>query len=290
MDLSRRPTNDSFTVRVGTPIMHSDKVYYPVNGYGVEQLLVRLGEQDGLVYLDEEHDREILLTSFQPFEGGFWNAPGRVCEQEGQTQLKHGEHNGPGGYWPYVLEIKYRSYSCADAGVLSEQYAENIGMLRRVNNTIAGPRTYDLVYARLGNQVIDSSQRGRFTAAIVATHDDRWDVALRLDLGTSPALSLRFPTAQEYEVVLRDAAGTAVWTWSYGQAFVPAFHEKVVSGEWIVDVSVPCASSSLAASGPYTIEGWLTTQNDSPRFAATVPVVVPTETSAAVHRQHPIRR
>jgi hypothetical protein len=39
-------------------------------------------------------------------------------------------HDGPAGPVRDVLEIRYRSYGCADTGVEGEQFAENIGTLR----------------------------------------------------------------------------------------------------------------------------------------------------------------
>lgn len=49
----------------------------------------------------------------------------------------------------------------------SERFAENIGMLRRVVNTIAGPTTFDLVCARVGSQIIEARDRGVFSVSDV---------------------------------------------------------------------------------------------------------------------------
>ncbi len=96
----------------------------------------------------------------------WWNAPFRICEQEGQTQPDRLEYKGPAGVIPGSVEVKYRAFGCADAGTEQEIYAENIGMLRRTEQSIAGPRTYELVSARVGKRIIQADQHGRFTVSV----------------------------------------------------------------------------------------------------------------------------
>src|SRR5689334_14186942 len=151
-----RLTGQSFTVRVGTPALINNTVYLSLSGYTDQPVLVRQ-EGENILVLDEETGREAILTSFEPFEGGYWNAHERPCDAMGQTQVKRGQHDGPAGPIPGVLEIRYRNSGCADIGVEEEQYAENIGMVRRTVQTFAGPRNYDLVAARIGRIRIETA-------------------------------------------------------------------------------------------------------------------------------------
>ena len=80
--------------------------------------------------------------------------------QQGQAQARRIPYNGPGGSWEETLEIRYRTAQCNDAGLESEQYAENIGMVRRVVQSFTGPRAYELVYARVGSAIIEGGERG----------------------------------------------------------------------------------------------------------------------------------
>ena len=130
----------TFSIRVGQPVTMAGHVYYDLTGYTDTDLLVRIEETYGtLVYWDEVRSQDTLLTSFEQFEGGHWLAPFRPCpEQDGQGQLSLGNHDGPAGPIPGVLEILYRTIGCADVGVTGEQYADHLGMLRRVVTTIAG--------------------------------------------------------------------------------------------------------------------------------------------------------
>jgi hypothetical protein len=99
--------------------------------------LVRLNENRDLVRLDEDTGNEQTLTSLRVLQGGWWNAPARGCRAEGIALDRGTVHDGPAGPIGDVRDISYRVIACADFGVESEQYAGNIGMVRRVNNTIA---------------------------------------------------------------------------------------------------------------------------------------------------------
>lgn len=261
-------TGETFTIRVGTPVMHGDAVFFSLNGYTPQRLLVRVDERGNLVYLDGD-DHEVGLTSFTPFEFGWWQAPARLCDTLGQTLEKRGSHAGPAGGFRDVLEVRYQVIGCADAGEISEQYAENIGLVRRVVSSFAGPRTFDLVSARIGRQVIEGLPNGRCTLSLDdAPRAETLLVNLRIETYPSGPLLLRFPTGQEYEIVLRDPDGVIVYRWSDGQAFDQAFHDRTISGEWSIQVHVP-----RPAAGAYTVEAWLTTEG-VPRFSATAPFTV----------------
>jgi hypothetical protein len=269
-------TGHTFTVRVGAQYMFQDRVYYSLAGYAnsasaTSKLAARVDERGQLMYFDEERYTERLLTSFEPFESGWWEAPARPCEQEGQTLEKRVAHEGPAGSFPDALQVRYRTLTCADAGLESELYVTNIGMVRRVEQSIAGPRQYDLVYARLGNLVIDSAQKARFTVSLdYPPQSEEATVTLRLESDPNIPLKLAFNSGQEYDVAIRDESGRVVWSWSAGRAFIQSLHEKNVVGGWTLTVAAP--RSVLLAEGSTTVQGWLTTAPDAPQFAATVPI------------------
>ncbi|MBY0504447.1 MAG: hypothetical protein K2X03_11085 [Bryobacteraceae bacterium] len=267
-------TGETFTIRVGQPVAtQSGRVYQYLIGYTSSHALARIDESGNLVALDEDTGTEKLLAGLSEPDSRWWPAPGRECLQEGQTLGKRVEHDGPGGRWQRVLAVKYQSSACTDAGVLSEQFAENIGMLRRVVSTLTGPRTFDLVYARIGTQIIETLDRGRFSiAADQPIGQNSLRITLRIDLGFTPAVRLRFPSAQEFEVALRDPDGKIVWRWSDGKFFDQSVHEKLIGNVWSQTVIVPKPSDDLTG---YTMEGWLTTSPDEPKFAATAPVPPP---------------
>lgn len=270
-------TNTQFTVRVGLPFQLFDRVYYQLRGYTPEPVFVRFDDRKELVTVDQETGVERILTSFVPFEFGNWDAPSRECpEQLGRTHEKRGSHDGPAGRFNDVLEIDYRIIGCADIGVTSEQYAENIGMLRRVTTTFAGPRIFDLVDARVGNLRVQAALNGQFTVAVTPSPSGDLSVQLRLRTNSPNPLRLQFSSGQEYDLELRDADGNSVWRLSASQTFIQALHERFVSGEFTINVQIPRAllpPGGVVATN-YSLQGWLTTSGQVPLFSATVPVTL----------------
>ena len=276
----REPSSgQTFTVRVGLPVTIAGHQYYDLTGYTSTGLLVRIEETNGtLVYWDGLRNQEILLTDFEQFEGGYWLAPFRPCPlQDGQGQLKLGTHDGPVGPIPAVLEIQYRAIGCADVGVLQEQYADHLGMLRRVTTTIAGPRTFDLIAARVGNITMDAAPSASFSVSLgPATGAGPVAATLRLHVNSPSPLTLSFSSGQEYDFALKDSAGTTLWRWSDSQTFLQALHQRIVTDEWSATVQVPWPTTSggVLKPGDYTLEAVVTNTNPVP-FAATVPVTIP---------------
>jgi hypothetical protein len=264
-------------MRVGVPYVINDRTYFTLRGYTSDLALVRWNETGELVAFDQEKHQEEVLISFPATERGWWQANGRPggCDQEGQTQEKRVGYDGPAGPIRNVLQIRYRTFSCADVGVESEQFAENIGMLRRVVQSIAGPRTFDLIYARAGSVVIDATPSARFMVSTEQSRDSEFIRAtLRIQL-TPNDLLLTFPTSQEYDAQLKDEAGNVLWTWSDGQAFTDAEHNRWISRRWETTIMIPKPpSAGEPKAATYTLRAWMTTRDSA--LAATVPVVITT--------------
>jgi len=259
--------------------------YYVLRGFTPVQKLVRINEYGNLVYWDEELQADFILASFEAVPGARFQAYGRECPEVGQTQEQRTTHEGPSGIWN-ALEIDYQVSACADAGDLAEQYTENIGMLRRVVNTLAGPRTYDLVHARVGAQAISAGSFGDFSISVLpAPQPGFWTATLRIQQRAPSRLTLHFSSGQEYDARLRDADGNVVWTWSAGRLFVQAEHSVQLNGDWRADLTIPQPSAAANAPPLYTLEAWLTNAEREPRFAATTTVEIPETGSAGGGRQ-----
>ena len=267
-------TGEQVTVSVGTPVMMNDREYYSLRGYAARPVLVRRNGDKELLQVDEDTGREQVLTSFVPSQGGWWDAPLRGCAEMGQTFDKGVAHDGPAGPFHGVLEIYYQAIACADFGSEVEQYASNIGMVRRVTNTIAGPQTYDLVYARVGSIQIDVTPHAAFSVSFQRIWPPDFTAILRLRTTSPDPLKLHFASAQEFEGVLRDEAGNVVWKWSDGKVFDATEHDATVNGDWAVPIQIP---GSVLPAGSYTLHAWLTTAGPSPAFSATVPVTIPAD-------------
>lgn len=269
-------TGEAFTMRVGSAAVVNGKVYQTLFGYVGSDVLVRIDESKNVVYLDNDTNEERTLLSLIASDDAWTRAPFRACDQESQTQSKRATYGGPAGDFENVLDVRFRGISCPDAGTADEQFAENIGMLRRIETTFTGPKQYDLVYARVGNMVIEALPTGRFSVTLDATQgSDPVTVAMRLRSNFLP-VKLSFPSAQEFEVVLSDEDGNVVWKWSDGNFFDQTAHQRTVTGEWSIAVPMPRPGtpSADASSKNYTLQAWLTTDGPAPRFAATVQVPI----------------
>jgi hypothetical protein len=269
-------TGNEFTVRVSTPVVINEIVYHSLLGYAGNTLLVRPNNQQQMVYLDEETGQELLLIDFEPSGTRWWPAPLRTCQQEGQTQRDGAVYEGAPGPFFDVLEIHYRSMNCGDTGTQLEQFTENIGMLRRVVSSIAGPREYNLVYAKVGAILIEASQHSRFTLTVVpGTTPHTLAAVLRLQTNSQFGVTLPYTTAQEYEVELLNEQGTVVWRWSDGQFFIETPHTKNVIEDWTVRAEFP--KPNLSTGEPridhYTVRAWLTTEG-APAFSAKLPIII----------------
>jgi len=243
-------TGETRTVTVGLPLSLGDgRIYYRLRGYVETPLWVR--EAPGaLLYLDEETGDDRLLTSFERVEGGWAEAPFRVCDQQSQVQK---DRRGR------ALAMEYRSFGCADAGILEELYEENVGMTYRVEQSIAGPKYFALDSARVGRAVFAPHGTGRFHVEVFTT-GNKMRVTLRLMAQSGSPLTLRFPTGQRHEIVIRDARGEVLWRWSDGRAFTQAAEEITVGGqmtiEEIVDLEAALGPGGLR-EGEYVVEGYV---------------------------------
>lgn len=255
---------DTFTVSVGVPAVIGGQMYYRLTGYVGERLWVRSAE-DGLYYRDEERDRDALLTPF--VSSDLWlKAPYRPCDQEASASQGKQPYTGPVGRYGPARLVQYRSFGCADVGVVKEEFLDNIGMVRREVTTIAGPRVYELVHARVGGAVLGEKPGAAFRVSVRHEGDARLVATLRLSV-FGPPVKLVFPTSQEYDVQLRDPEGNVMYTWSADKGFLQAIHTRDAEGELVWAVEIPL--TDRLKPGRYTVEAWLTSGPSRRDFAAT---------------------
>lgn len=271
-----RSGSSTFTITVGTPYFINNLVYYSVKGYGTGNMLVRRTDEGNLVQLDEETGVETPVTIFEP--GKSWTSPLSGCMQSAETAAKRGEFAGPAGIFVGVLTVNYTGGGCADAGFVSDVYSDNIGMLRRTVLTFAGPMEYDLVAARVGKFTFraDPDMVTHLTVPEVSIARDSMtspfpvQAVLSVDSVNAYGVTVKFPTAQRTDFVIRATGGQVVYKWSDGQVFAEVEGEEQLGGrrEFVMDGLVETAGLE---DGMYTIEAWFTTV-DGPKLAASTMV------------------
>ncbi|HYO80361.1 MAG TPA: BsuPI-related putative proteinase inhibitor [Bryobacteraceae bacterium] len=263
-------SGSEITVSVGPDQLRAGQTWNLLTGYTSNPVLVRMGPSGDILYLNESSGREQLLVSFN-LTGMWWTDAGNAnCTLEG-APVGGGDHEGPTGRVRTVLQLRYRRFGCADLREIHEQFAPNLGLMRRIVHSWAGTRRYELVRARVGGLAIDPLAAGRFTTSVSRVENsDEIDVTLRLQTGSAVALKLDFPSSQEYDIAIRDAAGRRLWTWSADKLFAMAEHTVTVSGEWVKTVRVPAPAGLLPSGG--LVVAWLTTKPDAPRLGATAAI------------------
>ena len=277
----------TFTVQVGLPAHIDNKVYYSLSGYVNEKLWVRFNENGNLYYRNEELDREEILTGFEFADRAWFEAPFRDCPQQSQVQEKRENVSGPAGNFLDGLKIQYRTLGCADAGFDQEIYVENVGLVRRSVITIAGPRVFELVSAKVGNTIITAAPQSTFQVALSKPKlgEPRLHVDLRLIVEAPLPLELTFPSTQRFDLQLRNSRGEVLYTWSADKLFAQVIETEHVQGVLQYEAEIPLSTSTgQLPPGKYTVEGWLTAGESGRQFSATAVWVVP-EAEPAVEAQ-----
>lgn len=264
-------TGSTFSIRVGGMALIANNVYHRLTGYTTEPLWVRF-TSEGLVYRDEERDADAPLTLFTSTGGGWFHAPHRTCEQEGRVSETPVGYTGPAGAFPAALQIRYRSFNCADAGVEEEIFQRSIGMLRRASNSIAGPQRYDLIAASVGKLSIQAENGGAYGLTIRRSSNPDVAFVATMSLKLDQPLRVRKPSGQDYDVVLKDESGRTIWRWSEGKVFPAGIEERVLLGRTTHEVEIPARpNGQTLAPGAYVVEAWYTSGDDRVQFSAAAP-------------------
>jgi hypothetical protein len=246
------PGGGTATIRVGTtPLATADgRLFHRLIGYAAQPLWVRTHSDGNLYYYDEESGRDRVLTDFaNEFAAEFRN-----CTAAGKPER--------GGVIVY-------SSSCADAGLEREVFEANIGLVERVEHTIAGPRTMKLVAAKVGRWTLGGQDGSLFQVQVARKDAATLAVTMRLNAGPAP-FPVTFPSSQSFDVVLRDPDGEVVWRWSQGLAFLPvARTEEVTEAGLRYGAEIPLALQLPRPwkDGIYTVEAWLTAGASEREFA-----------------------
>jgi hypothetical protein len=236
--------------------------------------MVRPNDNGDLVGWDETHGTERVVVSFDSGSAGPSEIHGRGGYRTSWTDEKQRTYDGPAGRW-CVTEVLYRGEADGTAIEMREQYAVNVGLVRRVMNLPTGSHVFDLVYAQVGKQMIAAGESGRFSLMAFPGMDGRsWDVRLLSGPSGGLGLKLRFSTDQQFDLRLRDADENVLWTWSANQLFMK--NPQILSiGGWSATVNVPHPPGQHAEEKRYALEAWITGEENAPRFAAATTLRVP---------------
>lgn len=222
---------------------------------------LRMADDGALYSYDPAANSEKLWTSFSAAR---FTSEVPPCRQPARIASHEAKYSGPIGDFTNALQIDYSPGSCADAGIEQDLYLPWVGLVQRRVTTIAGPRTYDLVYARLGVTEISAPEIAFTLSLDRAVYDGNLMMA-RLSLRNTQSTPLRldFLTGQRYDLVVRDEKNNTVYQWSHGKFFTQIIGTEAVQGQRTWMIMVPL---DQIPNGRYSAEAWLT--GTGPRFAA----------------------
>lgn len=265
-------------VRVLEVELIAEKQYFLLAGLTPSAAWLRVSE-DGILYsLDRESGREAVWAVFSAGVDETYSTEMHPCSPVARVDLVSARVDVPAGVFENALAIGYRMSSCADAGLERDYYVPHIGLVQRTMTSFAGPQTISLIYARVGDTTVLSQPEVAFGLSLDrAVYSPRLHVPvltarITLRVKQTEPLDLVFPSAQRFELVLKDEQGEALYRWSDGRAFALLFGiEQFGPGEknWLVQVPLQTHEGNQFPPGNYTAECWLTAVGER-RYAATV--------------------
>ena len=266
-----------------------ERVYWRVRGmtrFTASEALLRM-EEDGTLYVRgvEKGAVEEVWAAFGAKEGVPYKTGIDPCNREARIASRSAPYTGPVGEFNQALKIAYLPAGCADAGLTEEVFLPYVGLVRRTMTTIAGPVSYDLIYARMGGVTYVTEREVAFQLSLdrpvyyadfMPPVDPRRSVpemTARLTFrNTHPEpLPLNFASGQSYDLVLKTEDGREVYRWSEGKGFPEVVRRETLAlGErnYVVVVRLADKAGKTLPEGRYLAEAWLTTMG--PRlYAAT---------------------
>ncbi|MEW5976829.1 MAG: BsuPI-related putative proteinase inhibitor [Acidobacteriota bacterium] len=254
-----------------------EREYFLVTGLVDEAAWLRMSEEGTLLSLDRETGQEKVWVKFSAQPGETFNTSIHPCNPVARMEERDGRVETPAGTFEQVLGVSYPDASCADAGLEHDGFAPSVGLVERRTTTFAGPQTWSLIYARLGETTAVSRpeisfglslDRFRYTTRLVPP-----TMVARITLrNTHPEpLELAFSSGQRFDLELLDGTGQVIRRWSDGRVFLQLVGlERVGPGEknWIAEVPLTDRDGNLLNPGGYTARCWLTTADEQPYSAS----------------------
>ena len=289
-EIEGRAVSGSRRVTVTEQVDVGGVIYYRLEGYAPRPAVVRRTPQGRLVEYRADTGGDHLWYDFGVPEGGLWSSELPFdCTGEAKLVSRNAQADVPAGSFEPALVIRYGPTMCADAGIEEEVFAPGVGLLRRTEITIAGPRSLVLVEARVGGAVV-SAQEVAFNLSIdrpVYVPDlfppvdpERAVPVLRARMtirnSTDIPLQLNFPTSQRFDLVIRNTNREEVFRWSANKLFAQVLGTiELNPGRRGFAAEAPLAAgeNQPLPPGTYIADAWLTTEGVQ-AYRASVPFEV----------------
>jgi hypothetical protein len=246
------------TMRVTGTERIGDRQYFRVSYFGRDVLLREDAPAGNVFVYDRSTGAESPWVSLGLPVDGTFSSSLDPCSPQGQIVSRTAEVAVPLGSFTDEIQVKFQN-TCADAGVTTQYYAPNVGLIRQDQSSLAGPVVYRLVYYRVGDRTAAVPQVS-FTVAVDSpayVPGNLLNAQLTLRNTGTDGLSLHFPSGQSFDLKILNDKGDAVFTWSSDKSFIMAARDEVLApGELTYGVTVPI---DHMPAGRYVMQAFLTT-------------------------------
>ena len=227
----------TLTVEVGSPRQFDGLEYFAVTGLshpgGIRWL--RQNEERGIVeYVEDTKSTRPFLALHSPI-GQRFEANVDECHRSATVQSRTATLSlAAAGEFSNVLRLNYSDTLCADAGVETDFFLPDIGLVKRIETSIAGPVTFELAYARVNGFITLAQPEISFALATPSPIVEGARIFARMTVrnGAPAPLRLFFASGQKFNLVLTDAStGQVVYNWASDKFFTQATETVFVEQE-----------------------------------------------------------
>lgn len=262
---------DPVVMEIAGTVSIDNVTYFTLRGL-TSEMLVRKNDEGTLVIYDTAEKREKTWVPFGAATGEAFQTEVDPCNRTGVIRSRNAVIKLPVGEFNNGLEVGYQTFQCADAGLVTETFLPDVGLVQRRITTIAGERSYDLVYARVNDStVVTGPELGFGVSLDKTTYGPGQRVLVRITIRNTKntPLELTFPSGQDFDVVIRNEKGEEVYRWSQGRVFTQAIRQVRIEGErnWSVAIDLDQRFFDLVA-GNYTLTANLAVIG--PKFESTI--------------------
>jgi hypothetical protein len=246
------------TMRVTGMETIGDRQYFNVSYFGHDVLLREDAPTGNVLAYDRSAGVESPWVSLGMPVNATFSSSLDPCSPQGQIASRTDAIGVPLGSFTDEIRVKFQN-SCADAGVTTQYYAPNVGLIRQDQSSFAGPILYRLVYYRVGERTAAVPEVS-FTVAVdspVYVPGNLLAARMTLRNNGTDGVSLHFPSGQSFDLKILKGKGESVFTWSADKTFVMVTRDETLQpGELTYGVTVPLDGMP---AGHYVMQAFLTT-------------------------------
>jgi hypothetical protein len=264
----------TLSIEVGAPRVIDGAEYFAVTGFSHPNAVRWLSQADDgalVEYLEDQKRTRPFLALRTPV-GVRFDANVDDCSRSATVTARDAKLSlAAAGDFSNIATVKYSDTTCADAGIDTDYFLPDVGLVKRVEITFAGPLTYELAYARINGFITLAQPETSFALSTPSPVREGSRIFARMTVrnGGPAPLKLSFASGQRFNLELTEAAtGRVIYNWASDKSFIQLAETLSIDREknWVVDFPTP----EPLKAGSYILEAFLTTAESAQRYRARV--------------------